>query len=504
MKSKQLMKELLEQAMLLPLSGEPVSGCANPAYSIQPVTAASGEEAVTGAADLVGKEAASVPEEGGNGAPAKKKKKRKYENGGIRPVENGRDPVCRHFGVCGGCEYQHVPYARQTAAKVAVFRDLAARHGVDGLLPLNELPIVASPQEFGYRQRMDYVFAFGKAGLRERGSHKFVVALEECPLLGERGFAAFRRASELAQELGLESYNYLRNDGYLRYLVVRQCRESTGAQVMLSLVTKSRAHEQAIETIAQALLNEGLAQSVHWLLQETISDVSFGDPLRHWGEECIVETYAGKQFRIGPNTFFQANPAVAEQAYARIAQFAAEVSAQKGGGIQAVDAYSGTGVIAQLIAPGCGNVAAVENVPDNVRLARENLQHNGIANVTLYEEDAGQFLAAGSVRPELLVVNPPRTGLGPKAVAALRKVAAPYLAYMSCNPATLMEDLQGLLGLSDELPAAPAEPFDDHKPARPRPPKEPGAVYRATFVQLYDMFPQTRHWETLVLFQRQE
>lgn len=515
MKSKQWMKELLEAAMLSALPDEPASTCDNPAFNRlappAPVADDPAEEAGGEGAPAPGASTGELPSgasaEAAGADGRKRKKKPRKDHGGIRPVDNGRAPVCRHFGVCGGCEYQHVPYARQTAAKVNAFRALAARHNLTDYLPLTDLHITGSPQEFGYRQRMDYVFAFGKAGLRERGSHKFVVELEECPLLGERGFAAYKRAVELARAGGLEPYNYLRNEGYLRYLVVRRARESSGGAVMLSLVTKSREHETEVGQIAQTLLAEGLTQSVHWLLQDTLSDVSFGDPLRHWGAEHITEIYAGKTFRIGPNTFFQANPAVAEEAYLRIAAFAAEVRALTGGDMLAVDAYSGTGVIAQLIAAGCGHVAAVENVPDNVAIARENLRCNQVPNVTLHEEDAGAFLAAATERPDLLVVNPPRTGLGPKAVRALRKVGAPYLAYMSCNPATLMEDLGGLLGLTDE-PAtpegadAPLLPLDVHKPARPKDKEAPGAFYRVSSTQLYDMFPQTRHWETLVLLQR--
>lgn len=452
------------------------------------------------------------PEDTGTETAVERKRRKKKEQHAIRPALHGREPLCKHFGICGGCEYQHVPYIRQTTAKVAVFQKLVARQGLAEVLPLKGLQIVSSPQEYGYRQRMDYVFAFDKAGLRERGSHKFVVALEECPLLGQRGFAAFNRAVELATKAELPCYNYLRNEGFLRYFVIRQSRDGG---ILLSLVTKSTEYAEEVARLAETLLAEKLVRSVYWLLQDTISDVSFGEPVLFWGAEFIEEAYADKRFLIGPNTFFQANPAVAEQAYGRIAEYAAEISRAAGGGIQAIDAYSGTGVIAQLICSGCGNVAAVENVPDNIRLARENLRNNNIENVTLYEEDAAKFLAAGTVRPDLLIVNPPRSGMGPKAVAALRRVGAPRLAYMSCNPVTLLEDLRGLLGMSDQ----PSEEndtksasvttktsgFDDHAPARPKvsaqTAEESGTRYRVTFMQLYDMFPQTRHWETLVFME---
>lgn len=381
----------------------------------------------------------------------------------------GRAPSCPHFNECGGCEYQDYAYAAQTAAKLAVWTRLAAEVGLE--LPAAEITV--SPREFGYRQRMDYVFAFAAAGLRQRRSFRRVVALQQCPLLGDAGFAAFRRARELAEENGLSSHDFIKHNGFLRYFVVRRTRPGG---VMLSLVTYTREHAEAVEKIARALLAEKLATSVYWLHNPGLADMSFGEPVQFWGEEYLTETYAGKRFFIGPNTFAQANPDVAELAYQRIVRHNA-------GEKHVCDAYSGTGAIGELLAPHCEKITAVENVPANVELARLHAQANGAANIENVLDDAQNFLTAtaravtetGETPYSAIVVNPPRSGIGEKAAQALVTIGAPKLTYMSCNPQTLITDLKTLL-----------------------------PVYRAESVTLFDMFPQTHHWETLVLLDKRQ
>ena len=312
---------------------------------------------------------------------------------------------------------------------------------------------------------MDYVYAFNKGGLRKRNSHKWVIELEECPLLGATGFAAFHRARELAVTHNLISYNYLSHQGYLRYFVVRKTRPGG---VLLSLVTKSREHEAEITAIAEQLLTEKLVTSVHWLLQESLSDVSFGESIRHWGDEYIRETYMNRNFFLGPNTFFQANADVAEIAYTRIKQHVESTSPTL-----AIDTYSGTGVIAQLISEAAAEIIAVENVPENLLIARENLKNNAISNVTLVEEDALKYLSQFQRNPEHIILNPPRAGLGEKACLQVNRIAPEVISYMSCNPLTLLQDLATLT-----------------------------QNYQISECTVFDMFPQTKHFECLILLQK--
>ncbi len=408
-------------------------------------------------------------------------------------------PACRHFGVCGGCEFQDVPYPDQLDAKLRAVRFIAdaAVSGLreqaatlqasdkenaaadaetlgakadrlESVLAEARPSIVPSPLPLGYRQRMDYVYAFGQAGLRRANRHRQVVELEECPLLGDRAFAVFRKAKRMAEAAGLESYNYMRHTGELRYFVVRQSRDG---QILLSLVTKSRGGEQAVMAILNRLVADGDITSGHWLLAEGLGDVSFGVPLGVAGERWIVETMNGVRLRIGPNTFFQSNPAVAEQAYAAIRDFCPP-------GGQALDMYSGVGSIALSIAPGAGEVVAVENVPENVELARANLADNPSGTVRLVLEDSALHLRqladdASAPRPDLVVVNPPRAGVENGGMAALERLGPGRIAYLSCNPFTLFRNLADILG-----------------------------NYRLESLTVYDMFPQTRHFESLALLKR--
>ncbi len=374
-------------------------------------------------------------------------------------------PECTHFGECGGCEFQDIEYSFQAEAKRDVLIKLIHERKLSNKITSSNIDLVTSPKPLGYRQRMDYVYAFNKAGLRKRNSHKWVIDLEECPLLGNLPFKAFQRAKELAEEKELQSYNYLSHIGFLRYFVIRRTRLG---EVLLSIVTKSSENEEAVNDIAETIINEGLATSVHWLLQESMSDVSFGESIKYWGEEYIRENYLGKIFYIAPNTFFQANPDVAEKAYTKIKE---HVISSKPDLV--IDTYSGTGIIAQLIAENVKEVIAVENVKENLKIAAANLSNNKINNVELIEDDAFKYLASFDKSPEHIVVNPPRVGLDEKACNEICRIAPEVISYMSCNPLTLLKDLEILL-----------------------------SMYSIEECTVYDMFPQTKHWETLVLLKK--
>lgn len=387
------------------------------------------------------------------------------------------EPVCPHFGECGGCEFQDVPYERQLAAKRNAF-DFIANCVLEELpeqdKPLREalaqtlVEIVGSPLQLGYRQRMDYVFAFGSAGLRRANRHRQVVDLTACPLLGDEGFGVFQKAVRLAREAGLPDYDYMRHNGDLRYFVVRRSR--TGG-VLLSLVTKTTGRREAVLSVLRRLAEDGDIASGYWLLAEGLGDVSFGEIQEVVGAPYILEEMNGLRLRIGANTFFQSNPAVAEKAYAVIAGFVPA-------GGRVLDMYSGVGSIAANVARTAGSVVAVENVPENVALARGNIADNALHNVELLVDDSSRYLMElaenpAAARPDMVIVNPPRPGVEGGGMAALKSLGAGKLAYLSCNPFTLLRNLSVIL---DE--------------------------YALRSLTVFDMFPQTRHFETLALLER--
>lgn len=392
----------------------------------------------------------------------------------ILATKTAGEARCAHFGECGGCDLQAFAYTDQVAAKHELLLKLIAHFGGEdyfrGFALADDIETIPSPQPFGYRQRMDYVFAFDTAGLRRKNSHRHVVPLTECHLIAPAGTAAFFRARDLAREVGLESYDYLKHVGDLRYFVIRHSREG---ETLVSLVTKSRDNEEKITKIAETLLAEGLATSVHWLLSGELADVSFGESLRHFGESCIHEKFFGKSFLIGPNTFFQANPAVAEIGYGRIRDYA-----RASGATEMLDLFSGTGVIAILLADLVSGVdgaeiTAVDSEPSNHSLARLNLQNNNVEVVDFVPETVYEFLRANKGTQPFVVLNPPRAGVGEKTLSALLPRQPERIAYLSCNPISLIRDLAVL-----------------HR------------SYQVESVTLLDMFPQTRHFETLVCLRR--
>lgn len=403
-------------------------------------------------------------------------------------------PVCRHFGDCGGCEFQDVPYPDQLLAKreafsfvlnevITGFREKAEAAEEETTKTLLEKAarseeafstiqpsIVASPQPLGYRQRMDYVFAFGKAGLRRINRHRQVVELEECPLLGEKGFSVVQRARKMADEAGLESYDYLHHTGELRYFVIRQSRSG---EILLSLVTKTEDCQDKILALLGKLVEDNAIQSGYWLIAPGLGDVSFGREAAHVGNAFITETMNAIRLGIGPNTFFQSNPSVAEKAYAVLRDFVPS-------GSQVLDLYSGVGSIALTTAANAGTVTAVECVPENIALAEQNLKANQIENVTLLVDDSRRYLSERSVdtsaQPvDFMAINPPRPGVEGDGMLSIKHLSPHRLAYLSCNPFTLFSNLSDILD-----------------------------KYRIESAYIYDMFPQTRHFECLVLMSRRD
>src|SRR5258706_3639103 len=205
-------------------------------------------------------------------------------------------------GFCGGCTFQDRSYEAQVAAKHAALRQLWA----DDLPPdqLDAIEMVASPEPFAYRTRMDYVASKGRFGLRRGGKFNYIVDLGECHLIPPAAFVVARSLYERAIALGLPDYNLRSHEGFLRYVVVR-C--SPQGQLLLAFVTAAHAYAMEMEQIAEHALAQPGVAGFHWLLNESLTDVSFGAPLRHWGAETLPMRVGARSLAIGPNTFFQNN-----------------------------------------------------------------------------------------------------------------------------------------------------------------------------------------------------
>ncbi|HNV45497.1 MAG TPA: 23S rRNA (uracil(1939)-C(5))-methyltransferase RlmD [Spirochaetota bacterium] len=378
-----------------------------------------------------------------------KKKKRAFLELARRYADVAVDPSCPHAGECGGCALQHLPYESQLSLK----RDhLAALF--DGAIDVGP---VQPADPFGYRNRMDFVTAFGKIGLRRAGSFKHVVDIGSCRIQQDAADEAFRRVRELLA--GVEDYDYLAHAGYLRYVVIRQGR-FTG-EVMLNFVVASPDGRGRLDPVIAAMADR--VASISILLSAGRADLSFGEILEHAKGGAIDERLDDLRFAIAPNAFFQSNSEIALRMYRRIREHA------RG---HVLDLYAGIGSITLFIAGACETVTGVEIVEEAVTAARANAVQNGIANASFVHGDAADFLATFTGRCTTLVLDPPRAGMHPAAVKRIAALAPERIVYMSCNPESFKDDLLRLDG------------------------------YRLTSFEAYDMFPQTPHIETLAVLDR--
>ncbi|MGQ9927103.1 MAG: 23S rRNA (uracil(1939)-C(5))-methyltransferase RlmD [Chloroflexaceae bacterium] len=374
-------------------------------------------------------------------------------------------PRCRHAVECGGCAFQDRAYSAQLAARRTALQRIFAEAGVAVTTPTEAFELVPSPDPFSYRTRMDYVATRGRFGLRAHGRFNHVVDLEECHLIPPEAFTVARAVWAAARALGLPDYDVRRHEGFLRYLVVRRSPDN---ELLLAAITAAGEPEAAMERLAAAALEQPGVVGFHWLRNTTLTDLSFGAPVRHWGAATLSMRVGRLRLAIGPNTFFQNNVHL-------LARLLDDVSAAVEPGARAVaDLYGGVGLIGLTLAPRVARVVCVETLEESVALARENAAANGIANVEPVAADVGTYLRTqGPDAFDVAVLDPPRIGLGPNVCRELLRIGPRRIIYVSCNPLTQIEDL---------LVLAPN--------------------YAARLLRGYDMFPHTPHVETLAVLDR--
>lgn len=399
-------------------------------------------------------------------------------------------PRCPHAppaDFCGGCTFQDRTYAAQIAAKRAALRTLWSNDLPAALL--DKITMVGSPEPFAYRTRMDYVASKERFGLRRGGKFNYIVDLRECHLIPPDAFAIARGVYECAVALGLPDYNLRSHEGFLRYIVVRRSPQST---LLLAIVTAAPDAEgryaAAIEQVAaQALAQPGVA-GFHWLINNTLTDISFGTPYAHWGAELLDMHVGERTLAIGPNTFFQNNVHLLLPLLANV--HSAVCGMQAAGNYESsghsdelppascllptvADLYGGVGTIALHLAGHVRQVTCVESVEESARLAERNIAANGVENVAIVAADVLAFLrdqAPGAF--DVVVADPPRAGLGPEVCRELLRLRPRRLVYVSCNALSQLEDARAL---------------------------SPG--YHLAELRGYDMFPQTPHMEALAIFE---
>ncbi len=374
----------------------------------------------------------------------KKKKKQVFYDLLETYTEHFIEAECPYADKCGGCMFQQLPYNLQLELKQNYLKDL--------LQDITDVGPVAAANPLHYRNRMDYVCAFDKIGLRERGSHRFVVNIENCLLLQKKSNTIFNTLHPAIKEI--EGYNYLKHEGYLRYVILRQAYFTD--EVMVNYVAAD--HDIRIQPLLEQTAE--LADSVSYMVHDGLADLSFGDITHVEKQGYITEKLDDIKFKITPNSFFQSNSYMALQMYSKIRELV------KG---KVLDLYSGVGSISLFVSNTAESVTAVELHEESVATANENKALNNIENTTFICSDAKPFMQEHVGEYTTLIMDPPRSGIHPKMIKHINEGQFEQIIYMSCNPKTFKDDVTNL----------------DN--------------YQLRSFEAFDMFPQTPHIETLAL-----
>ena len=369
------------------------------------------------------------------------------------PLET-REPVCSNFPACGGCMYQTMSYENQLHMKETQIRELleealiqGGQTDENGRADFEWEGIHGSPIEFGYRNKME--FSFGdeykdgplSLGLHKKGSTYDILNTDDCKLVHKDMTDILTCVREFFREKGASYYRKLQHTGYLRHLMLR--RGVTSGEILVHLVTTTQ-EEYDLEPLKEQLLAlplEGKIVGIMHILNDSLSDVVQSDETRIlYGQDYFYETLLGLKFRISTFSFFQPNSLAAEVLYSIVRDYIQNTS-----GMEVFDLYSGTGTIAQLLAPVAKEVIGVEIVEDAVKAARENAKLNGLDNCKFISGDVLKVLDDLTEKPDVIVLDPPRDGIHPKALPKILSYGVSRIVYVSCKATSLARDLEAFL-----------------------------------------------------------
>ena len=390
-------------------------------------------------------------------------------------------PPCPHFSECGGCAYQTLPYEEQKKLKLNQVKALLDAVYPD--FPLDEC--VESPRIWEYRNKME--FSFGDEvkdgpltlGLHKRGSFYDIVSVPDCQIIDEdlrkvlKTTQDFFRNAKLGGK-SIDFYHKMRHEGVLRHLLVRKGLKT--GEMLICLVTSSQGGidstegKQLLEKYKDTLLaleTTGTFAGILHMTNDSLSDVVKADAVDIlYGKEYFYDELLGLRFRITPFSFFQTNSAGAEKLYSLAREYIGDLTGKK-----VYDLYSGTGTIAQVLAPVAKEVTGVEIVEEAVYAAAENAKENQLDNCTFLAGDVLTVLDELTEAPDAIVLDPPREGIHPKAIRKILDYGLSSFVYISCKPTSLARDLEVFLEYG----------------------------YQPVRAKCVDMFPWTRGIETVVL-----
>jgi 23S rRNA (uracil1939-C5)-methyltransferase len=402
----------------------------------------------------------------------------------VTPSPDRIEAFCQHFSVCGGCKWQNLEYQAQLQHKQRVVEDALLRIGKVEIKEM--LPILGAPDTTYYRNKLEFGFANRRwltkdeignenidsthaLGFHRAGFFDKIIDIQHCWLQPEPSNALRNTCRAIALEQDLDFYDMRNHTGFLRNLMVRITRFG---ETML-LVSFAKNDKKAIARYLDAVLEKfpdltTLVYCINTKMNDSMFDL---DMQTYFGKGFVLEQLGDLYFKIGPKSFFQTNTQQGKQLYDVTANFAG-----LSGHENVYDLYTGTGSIALYLARQCRQVVGIEEVPEAIADAEENMRINNIQNAVFYAGDVKNVLspefAERHGRPDVVITDPPRAGMHEKAVRFLLDLAAPRIVYVSCNPSTQARDL---LLLSEKY-----------------------AVLKS---QAVDMFPHTHHIENVVLLE---
>ena len=369
------------------------------------------------------------------------------------------EPECPHFAVCGGCTYQNLPYKEQIQLKNNQLKEL-----LDSAVqePYLFEGVKESPCHKMYRNKME--FSFGDEykdgplalGMHKRGSFYDIVSVRDCRIADGDYRAILSCVLDYFKQKNSSYFHRMRHEGYLRHLLVRKAQKT--GEILVALVTTTQeTHDLA--PLVEALLTLPLKGKITGVLHtknDSIADVVKSDEtVILYGKDYFYEELLGLKFKISQFSFFQTNTLGAEVLYETARDFLGDIS---GGGAcdkTVFDLYSGTGTIAQLLAPVAKNVIGVEIVEEAVEAARQNAKQNGLDNCTFIAGDVLKVIDELHEKPDVIVLDPPRDGVHPKALLKIgEQIRAKQMIYISCKPTSLARDLAALLDCGYEVERA--------------------------------------------------
>ncbi len=379
------------------------------------------------------------------------------------PCQEPIEPKCRHFRICGGCQFQHIPYDEQLFHKEKFIESCFGR---------KVQPIIAAHPVWRYRNKMEFSFSEDKAGTQYLGLMKKrgrVENLEECFLTNPWFIEVLQNVRAWWEEEGIQAYFPPGNRGLLRTLTVREGLR-TGEKMVMLTVSEDAFSESARVSFVEALPNISSVILRRQIVQKGVPTRFEEEVLsgaNHIHEILYTEKETAYKFRIRGASFFQPNTCQAEMIYQKAIEVAHLENDER-----VYDLFCGTGAIGMFASSSAGRVAGIEIVPEAVDDAQYNLAQNGIGNMEIVLGDVGDQLKNLPFEPTTVFVDPPRVGLGNKTIGHLLQLKPPKIVYISCNPVSQAEDCKALID------------------------------YEVESLQPIDQFPHTPHVENIALLRR--